>query len=99
MLAMRSSPQAGSHFTRLISCSARARSVLAALGGAANVRQVEGAANRLLVALADAALIDVEALKRAGLRALARTAPDRAQLIFPEAAGPLAAAMAGLQNQ
>ena len=79
--------------------SARARSVLAALGGAANVRQVEGAANRLLVALADAALIDVEALKRAGLRALARTAPDRAQLIFPEAAGPLAAAMTGLQNQ
>jgi len=77
--------------------TAVARAVLAALGGAANVRQVEGAANRLLVALADATLIDVEALKRAGLRGLARTAPDRAQLIFPTAAEPLAAAIR--QNQ
>jgi PTS system N-acetylglucosamine-specific IIC component len=73
--------------------AALARTVLAALGGAANVRQVEGAANRLLVALADAALIDVPSLKRAGLRALARTAPGRAQLIFPMAAGPLAEAI------
>jgi phosphotransferase system IIB component len=71
--------------------------VLAALGGAGNVRQVEAAANRLLVALADTALIDAEALTRAGLRGLARTAPDRAQLIFPMAAEPLAAAIR--QNQ
>jgi PTS system N-acetylglucosamine-specific IIC component len=73
--------------------SALARTVLAALGGAANVRQVEAAANRLLVALGDVALIDIEALKRAGLRGLARTSPDRAQLIFPAAAGPLAEAI------
>jgi PTS system N-acetylglucosamine-specific IIC component len=73
--------------------SALARTVLAALGGAANVRQVEAAANRLLVALADAALIDVAALQRTGLRGVARTGPDRAQLIFPAAAGALAKAI------
>jgi PTS system N-acetylglucosamine-specific IIC component len=76
---------------------ALAAAVLAALGGAANVRQVEAFANRLLVALADAALIDGDALKRAGLRGLARIGQDRAQLIFPMAAEPLAAAIR--QNQ
>ena len=75
---------------------ALARTVLAALGGADNLRQVEGAANRLLVALGDVTLIDVEALRAAGLRGVARTAPDRAQLIFASDAVPLAEAISGL---
>jgi PTS system N-acetylglucosamine-specific IIC component len=75
---------------------ALARRVLAALGGADNLRQVEGGANRLLVALGDVSLIDLEALKAAGLRGLARTAPGRAQLIFASDARPLAEAIAGL---
>jgi PTS system N-acetylglucosamine-specific IIC component len=72
--------------------AAQAAAVLAALG--ANIRQLEAAANRLLVALADASLIDLEALKRLGLRGLARTGQDRAQLIFASDTQPLAAAMA-----
>jgi PTS system N-acetylglucosamine-specific IIC component len=76
--------------------SALAHTVLKALGGAANLRQVEGGANRLLVALGDVSLIDLEALKAAGLRGMARTAPDRAQLIFAADAGPLAEAISGL---
>jgi PTS system N-acetylglucosamine-specific IIC component len=74
--------------------AAQAAAVLAALGGRANIRQLEAAANRLLVALADASLIDLEALKRLGLRGLARTGQDRAQLIFASDTQPLAAAMA-----
>jgi PTS system N-acetylglucosamine-specific IIC component len=74
--------------------AAPAAAVLAALGGRANIRQLEAAANRLLVALADASLIDLEALKRLGLRGLARTGQDRAQLIFASDTQPLAAAMA-----
>jgi PTS system N-acetylglucosamine-specific IIC component len=70
-----------------------ARAVLAALGGAANVRQVEAAANRLLVALADPALIDLAALRANGMRGLARIDQDRAQLIFASDTQPLAAAM------
>jgi PTS system N-acetylglucosamine-specific IIC component len=75
---------------------ALARTVLAALGGADNLRQVEGAANRLLVALGDVTLIDVEALRAAGLRGVARTAAGRAQLIFASDAVPLAEAISGL---
>jgi PTS system N-acetylglucosamine-specific IIC component len=71
-----------------------AHTILAALGGGANVREVEGAANRLLVALADPSLIDVEALKANGLRGLARIGSDRAQLIFASDTRSLAAAMA-----
>jgi PTS system N-acetylglucosamine-specific IIC component len=74
--------------------AAQAASLLAALGGRANVRQVEAAANRLLVKLADAGAVDAAALKRAGVRALARPSADRAQLILAADAHGLAAAMA-----
>jgi PTS system N-acetylglucosamine-specific IIC component len=71
----------------------QAASVLAALGGRANVRHIEAAANRLLVELVDAAALDVAALKRAGIRALARPGPNRAQLILASDAHELAEAL------
>jgi len=73
---------------------ARASAVLAALGGRANVRQVEAAANRLLVELSDASLLDPQALKSAGARAVARPAAGRVQLVMSEPAAALAAALA-----
>jgi len=73
--------------------ASQAASVLAALGGRANVRQVEAAANRLLVELADAAALDAPALKRAGARAIARPTANRAQLILASDARGLAAAL------
>jgi PTS system N-acetylglucosamine-specific IIC component len=74
----------------------RATSVLTALGGAANLGRVEAFANRLLVAVTDGAKVDVEALRGAGMRALAMAAPGRLQLIFPTDARPLGAAIATL---
>jgi PTS system N-acetylglucosamine-specific IIC component len=76
--------------------TAAAPAILAALGGRANLRDVEAAANRLLVGLADAGAVDAAALKRAGMRALARPAPGRAQLVFGGDAAALAGALAGL---
>ncbi|HZZ88128.1 MAG TPA: N-acetylglucosamine-specific PTS transporter subunit IIBC [Caulobacteraceae bacterium] len=73
---------------------AAAAMVLAALGGASNVGQVEASGNRLLLRLADATQLDEAALRVAGVRAVARTAADRVQLLLPvEAAG----AAAGLE--
>jgi len=73
--------------------ASQAAALLAALGGRANVRQVEAAANRLLVELADAAALDITALKRAGARAIAHPAPGRAQLILATDAHDLAEAL------
>jgi PTS system N-acetylglucosamine-specific IIC component len=73
-----------------------AAAILAGLGGRANVREVEAAANRLLVRLADIAAIDIDALKRAGMRALANSAPGRAQLVFAGDAHGLADGLAAL---
>ena len=74
--------------------SATAAGMLTALGGARNVTGVEAAANRLLVGLASASGIDETALRALGVRAIARTAPQRLQLVLGEDAGPLGAALA-----
>jgi N-acetylglucosamine PTS system EIICBA or EIICB component len=73
--------------------SATAAGMLAALGGAQNVTGVEAVANRLLVGLAGGG-IDEAALRALGVRAIARTAPQRLQLVLGEDAGPLGAALA-----
>jgi PTS system N-acetylglucosamine-specific IIC component len=73
-----------------------AAAVLAALGGGANLRNVEAAANRLLFSVVDAGRIDLEALKRLGARGLARLAPDRAQLILADPAAGLAQSLTTL---
>jgi PTS system N-acetylglucosamine-specific IIC component len=74
--------------------AAIAAGMLAALGGAQNVTGVEAVANRLLVSLASAGGIDETALRALGVRAIARTAPQRLQLVLGEDAGPLGAALA-----
>jgi PTS system N-acetylglucosamine-specific IIC component len=74
--------------------SATAVGMLAALGGAQNVTGVEAVANRLLVGLASAGGIDETALRALGVRAIARTGPQRLQLVLGEDAGPLGAALA-----
>jgi PTS system N-acetylglucosamine-specific IIC component len=62
--------------------------LLAALGGAGNVRGVECAANRLLLALNDTAKIERDALSRLGVRAIAEPTGDSAHLILgQDAAG------------
>ncbi len=73
--------------------AATAAGMLAALGGAQNVTGVEAAANRLLVGLASAGGIDETALRTLGVRAIARTTPQRLQLVLGEDAGPLGAAL------
>jgi N-acetylglucosamine PTS system EIICBA or EIICB component len=71
---------------------ALAAAILAALGGASNVAAVEAASNRLLLGLADAAAVDEPALRRLGVRGVARTAASRMQLILAgEATGAAAA--------
>jgi PTS system N-acetylglucosamine-specific IIC component len=70
-----------------------AAAILAALGGRANLRGVEAAANRLLVDLVDPAGLDAAALRRAGVRAIARPAAAKAQLILAGDAQALAAAL------
>jgi PTS system N-acetylglucosamine-specific IIC component len=67
--------------------------LLAALGGAGNVRGVECAANRLLLALNDTAKIERDALRRLGVRAIAQPAADSAHLILGEDAAGLADAL------
>lgn len=56
-------------------------------------RSVEAASNRLLVAVADLAAIDEAALRRLGVRGVARGAASRMQLIL---AGEAASAAAGI---
>ena len=67
---------------------ALAAAILAALGGAANVAQIEAASNRLLLSLGDPAAIDEVALRQLGVRGVARLTTRRVQLILAgEAAG------------
>lgn len=61
--------------------AARARSILAALGGADNLAAVEATRDRLCATLADAGRIDVEALKRAGARGAATPSRSSAHLL------------------
>jgi N-acetylglucosamine PTS system EIICBA or EIICB component len=68
--------------------------LLAALGGASNLRAVELAATRLRVRLADPALVDSAAVQALGLRGVARPAPNCLHLLIGP--GPAAAATAAL---
>ena len=72
----------------------QAASILAALGGRANLRHVEAAANRLLVELADVAAMDPAALRQAGVRGVTQAASNRAQLLLAGDAQGLAEALA-----
>jgi PTS system N-acetylglucosamine-specific IIC component len=70
----------------------RARALLSALGGAANVRAVAVHDSRLGLDLADTTAIDAAALAALGARGLARIGPGRAHLLLgPEAAAAGAA--------
>jgi PTS system N-acetylglucosamine-specific IIC component len=70
-----------------------AAALLAGLGGAINVRSVEGAASRVLVSVADSAQVDAAALKRAGVRAVAVLPRGATHLIMGPQAAPAAAAL------
>ncbi|HLY80284.1 MAG TPA: N-acetylglucosamine-specific PTS transporter subunit IIBC [Caulobacteraceae bacterium] len=67
-----------------------AASILEALGGPRNVGDVEAAANRLLVGVADPASVDEVAMRKLGVRGVARTAASRMQLILAEDAAAVA---------
>ena len=70
-----------------------AAALLAALGGAINVRSVEGAASRVLLKVADSAQVDTTALKRAGVRAVAVLPQGATHLIMGPQAVRAAAAL------
>ncbi len=65
---------------------AQIQGLLAALGGAANVRDVAAASSRLRIALADAGRVNAEALQRLELRGSAWVAPDCLHIIVGPAA-------------
>ena len=69
----------------------RGASYLAALGGAANVLEVEACATRLRLSLVDNARLDEAALRQLGARGVLRPAAGSAQVII----GPLADQVAG----
>jgi PTS system N-acetylglucosamine-specific IIC component len=69
----------------------RGASYLAALGGAANVLEIEACATRLRLSLVDNARLDETALHRLGARGVLRPAAGSAQVII----GPLADQVAG----
>jgi PTS system N-acetylglucosamine-specific IIC component len=73
-----------------------AAALLAALGGAINVRSVEGAASRILLKVADSAQVDAPALKRAGVRAVAVLPQGATHLVMGPQAVRAAAALRGL---
>jgi PTS system N-acetylglucosamine-specific IIC component len=56
--------------------------VVAAVGGPANLLSLESVAGRLLLKLTDPAQIDEAALRRLGVRALARTASGSLHLVL-----------------
>jgi N-acetylglucosamine PTS system EIICBA or EIICB component len=69
----------------------RGASYLAALGGAANVLEVEACATRLRLSLVDNARLDEAALRQLGARGVLRPAAGSAQIII----GPIADQVAG----
>jgi PTS system N-acetylglucosamine-specific IIC component len=71
--------------------TARGASYLAALGGAANILEVEACATRLRLSLVDTARLDEAALTQLGARGVLRLAKGTAQIII----GPLADQVAG----
>ena len=73
-----------------------AASLLAALGGAANLKSAEAAANRILIGLTDSSRIDGPALAGLGVRGVAAVGDRSAQLLLAEPAAGPAQALAGL---
>ena len=73
-----------------------AQSILAALGGAANLRSAEASANRVLIAVHDGAAIDPVALQRLSPRGLVQPQPHTAQLVLDRPASGIAGALAAL---
>ncbi len=69
----------------------RGASYLAALGGAANILEVEACATRLRLSLVDNARLDEAALRQLGARGVLRPAAGSAQVII----GPIADQVAG----
>ena len=57
-------------------------SLLAALGGRSNVRAVETASSRLRINIADASIVDTQAMAALGLRGVALAAPDWVHVII-----------------
>jgi PTS system N-acetylglucosamine-specific IIC component len=70
-----------------------ANALLAALGGPSNVRGMTGNASRLCIDLADMSRIGEGALRRAGVRSLARLDPHTVHLIVGAGAPATLAAM------
>ncbi|MEE3625790.1 hypothetical protein UCD39_17670 [Nitrospirillum sp. BR 11752] len=70
-----------------------AGAVLAALGGAGNLQEVEARANRLLLGVTDPARVDDGSLLALGLRGVARPAAGRLHLLLGAPAAPLADAL------
>jgi N-acetylglucosamine PTS system EIICBA or EIICB component len=73
-----------------------AAQLVAALGGAGNVQEVQAASSRIRVVLRRAGDLDEAKLRALGVRALARTASGAIHLIVGPAAGPLGAAMGAI---
>jgi len=73
-----------------------AASLLAALGGASNLKNAEAAANRILVGLTDSSRIDAPALAGLGVRGVASVGDGATHLLLAEPAAGPAQALAGL---
>jgi PTS system N-acetylglucosamine-specific IIC component len=71
--------------------------VLDGLGGSANLEEVTAAAGRVLVRVRTVAAVDEPALRALGIRAIARTGDGSLQLILPQGAEAMAAALRSLQ--
>ena len=65
---------------------------IAALGGAANIEDLQHRSTRLVVRLADAAKLDEPALKRLGARAVVRSEGGRVHVLLDETTGDQVAA-------
>jgi len=74
----------------------RAQTLLAALGGEANVLGVETRSSRLRLAVKDAAVIDADLLKRVGVRAIAPISPGCLHLVIGPDAQADGAALAAI---
>ena len=69
----------------------RAGAFVAALGGAANLREIEACTTRLRLVVVDGAAVDEPALRRLGARGIVRPSPNGLQVVL----GPVADQVAG----
>lgn len=63
----------------------RPKQILAALGGAANVAEIEGCITRLRCELGDGSVVDEAALKKAGAQGVVRSGAVVQVIVGPEA--------------